>query len=126
MLVWIILYINKKIVYTQNACAFGFQTYGTIAVPKSELVRSLNFGIPLHFQKKFYKSEHIARIATFSSFCQLDVLYHFKFCFIKQSLQQSVKCSSMVSIAAFGPRDPGSNPGRFAVSNSNQKLSFHK
>ena len=30
----------------------------------------------------------------------------------------------MVSIAAFGPGDPDSNPGWFAVSNSDQKLSF--
>ena len=30
----------------------------------------------------------------------------------------------MVSIAAFGPGDPSSNPGWFAVLNSNQKLSF--
>ena len=30
----------------------------------------------------------------------------------------------MVSVAAFGPRDPGSNPCWFPVSNSNQKLSF--
>ena len=29
----------------------------------------------------------------------------------------------MVSAAAFGPRDPGSNPGWLAVSNSNEKLS---
>ena len=28
--------------------------------------------------------------------------------------------SSMVSISAFGPRDPGSNPGWFADSNSNK------
>ena len=33
-------------------------------------------------------------------------------------------CSSMVSIAAFGPEDPGSNQGLFAVLNSNRKLSF--
>ena len=32
----------------------------------------------------------------------------------------------MVSIAAFGPGDPGSNPGWFAVSNANKKLSFYK
>ena len=30
----------------------------------------------------------------------------------------------MVSIAAFGPGHQGSNPGWFAVSNSNRKLSF--
>ena len=35
-----------------------------------------------------------------------------------------MECSSMVSIAAYGPRDLGSNPGWFAVSNSSQKLSF--
>ena len=29
----------------------------------------------------------------------------------------------MVRVAAFGPRDPGSNPILFAVSNSNPKLS---
>ena len=29
-------------------------------------------------------------------------------------------------VAAFCPGDPGSNPGWFAVSNSNQKLSFTK
>ena len=33
--------------------------------------------------------------------------------------KKSMECSSMVSIAAFGPGDPGSNPGRFAVLNSN-------
>ena len=32
----------------------------------------------------------------------------------------------MVSIAAFGPGDPGTNPSWLAVSNSNQKLSSHK
>ena len=37
---------------------------------------------------------------------------------------QSVECSSMVRIAAFGPRDPGSYLGWFADSNLNQKLSF--
>ena len=31
--------------------------------------------------------------------------------------------SSVVSLAAFGPRDLGSNPGWFSVSNSNQKFS---
>ena len=31
----------------------------------------------------------------------------------------------MVSIDAFGPRDLGSNPGWFAVSNSDWKLSFN-
>ena len=31
----------------------------------------------------------------------------------------------MVSTAAFGAGDPGSNPGWFAVLNSNQKLSFY-
>ena len=34
-----------------------------------------------------------------------------------------MECSSQVSIAAFGPEDPGSNPGWFAVSNLNQNLS---
>ena len=38
----------------------------------------------------------------------------------------SIKCSSMVSLAAFCPGDPGSNSCSFAVSNSNQKLSFHE
>ena len=33
----------------------------------------------------------------------------------------SMEYSSMVSKAAFRPRDPGSNPGCFTVSNSNQK-----
>ena len=32
----------------------------------------------------------------------------------------------MVSVAAFGPGDPGSNPGWFAVSNLNKKMSFHE
>ena len=36
-----------------------------------------------------------------------------------------IKCSSIISIAAFGPGDPGSNPDWFSVSNSNQKLSFN-
>ena len=31
----------------------------------------------------------------------------------------------MVSKAAFSPGDPNSNPGWFAVSNSNKKLSLH-
>ena len=35
-----------------------------------------------------------------------------------------MECSSIVSIAAFNPKDPGSNPGWFAVSNSNRKLNF--
>ena len=30
----------------------------------------------------------------------------------------------MVSVAAFGLEDPGSNPGWFAVTNLNQKLTF--
>ena len=34
----------------------------------------------------------------------------------------SMECSSKVSVAAFGPGDPGSNPGWFAVSNSNKKI----
>ena len=42
----------------------------------------------------------------------------------KKWIALSMECSSMVSVAAFGPRDPGSNPGWFAVSNSNLKLSF--
>ena len=44
-------------------------------------------------------------------------------------LRKTKKCmdsSSMVSVAALNPRDPGSNPGWFAVSNSTQNLSFHK
>ena len=32
----------------------------------------------------------------------------------------------MVSVDTFGPGDPGSNPGWFAVPNSNQKWSFHE
>ena len=32
----------------------------------------------------------------------------------------------MVSIATFGPRDPGSNPGWFAVSNSKLKIEFSR
>ena len=39
---------------------------------------------------------------------------------------QSMECSSMVSIGTFGPGDQGLNPGWFPISNSNQKLSFHK
>ena len=31
----------------------------------------------------------------------------------------------MVGKAGFGPRDPGSNPGWFAVSNSKQKMGFN-
>ena len=38
----------------------------------------------------------------------------------------SMECNSMVSIAALGPRDSDSNPGWFADSKSNQKLSFHE
>ena len=41
-------------------------------------------------------------------------------------LVMSMECNSMVSIAAFGHRDRGSNPGWFTVLNSNQKLSFHE
>ena len=32
----------------------------------------------------------------------------------------------MVSVAAIGPGDPGSNPGWLAISNSNWKLSFQE
>ena len=35
-----------------------------------------------------------------------------------------MECSSIVSIATFGPGDPGSNPGWSVVSNSNKKLSL--
>ena len=35
-------------------------------------------------------------------------------------------CNPMVSATAFGPGDLGSNPGWFAVSNSNLKLSLHE
>ena len=43
---------------------------------------------------------------------------------LKCVVPTSIECSSIVSIAAFGPGDPGSNPGWFAVLNSNRKLSF--
>ena len=36
----------------------------------------------------------------------------------------SMECSSMVSVAAHCPRDLGSHPSWFAVSNSNKKLSY--
>ena len=36
---------------------------------------------------------------------------------VKQVYDQSMECSSMVSIAAFGLGDPGSNLSWFAVSN---------
>ena len=36
----------------------------------------------------------------------------------------SMECSSMISVAVFGPGDQVSNSGWFAVSNSNRKLSF--
>ena len=36
-----------------------------------------------------------------------------------------MECNLMASIAAFGPGGLVSNPGWFAVSNSNWKLSFH-
>ena len=39
-------------------------------------------------------------------------------------VKRSMECSSIVSIATFGYIDPGKDPGWFAVSNSNQKLSF--
>ena len=39
---------------------------------------------------------------------------------------KSMECNSMVSMAAFGHGDPGSNPGWFAISNSNPKLSFQE
>ena len=42
----------------------------------------------------------------------------------KMLLLGSMEHSLMVSVATFGPGDPGSNPSHFAVSNSNQKLSF--
>ena len=31
-----------------------------------------------------------------------------------------IECSSMVSKATLGPQDPGSNPGWFAISNTNE------
>ena len=37
-----------------------------------------------------------------------------------------MECSSMFGVAAFGPGDPDSNTGWFALSNSNRKLSFHE
>ena len=37
----------------------------------------------------------------------------------------SMACSSMVSMAAFGPRDQSSNPSWFAVSNLNKKLNYY-
>ena len=37
---------------------------------------------------------------------------------IKHLFDLSMEGSSMVCIAAFGPGDPGSNPGWFGVSNS--------
>ena len=36
-----------------------------------------------------------------------------------KSMHMSMECCSIVIIAAFGPGDLGSNPGWFAVSNSN-------
>ena len=44
-------------------------------------------------------------------------------CFFKFAKVLSMECSSMFSVAAFGPRDLGSNPDWFAVLNSNRKLS---
>ena len=41
------------------------------------------------------------------------------------SLGLSLVCITIVSIVAFGPQDPGSNPDWFTVSDSNQKLSFY-
>ena len=38
---------------------------------------------------------------------------------VKEIKSRSMECSSIVSIAAFGPGDLGSNPGWFTVSNSN-------
>ena len=37
---------------------------------------------------------------------------------------ESMDCSSLVSVAIFSPGDPGSNPGWFAVWNSNPKIEF--
>ena len=42
----------------------------------------------------------------------------------KRNKIMSMGCSSMISVAAFGPGDPGSNPDWFDVSNSNWKLSY--
>ena len=42
----------------------------------------------------------------------------------KVKVNMSMGCSSMVSKAAFGPGDPGTNPDWFAVLNSNKKLRF--
>ena len=35
--------------------------------------------------------------------------------YAKDRREQTMECSSMVSIAAFGPRDPGLNPGWLAI-----------
>ena len=53
--------------------------------------------------------------------CQyfLDILVIFQI-----QIKASMECSSMVSMAAFGPEDFGSNPGWLAVSNSNKKQSI--
>ena len=37
-----------------------------------------------------------------------------------------MECGSMFSVAIFGPGDPGSNPGWFAVSHSNKKFSHYE
>ena len=41
---------------------------------------------------------------------------------LRKKLFESMECSSMVSVAAFGPGDSGT---QFAVSNSNRKIEFH-
>ena len=44
----------------------------------------------------------------------------------KKNQDGSMECSSMVSTVTFGPGDTGSKSDWFDVSNSNQKLIFHK
>ena len=45
---------------------------------------------------------------------------------IREDSSKSMESSSMFRVSAFGPGDLGSNPGWFAVSNSNWKLSFQE
>ena len=52
--------------------------------------------------------------------------YEFEQFFLKlpKNLKLSMECSLMVNAAALCPGDPGSNPGWFAVLNTNQNLFF--
>ena len=68
------------------------------------------------------KSKRVFFLGKISRYLLCQGRAHFdKYFYFPMKSKQSfaMECISMVIKAAFGPRDPGSNPGWFAISNSN-------